>query len=126
MWTFVFQPPRDLPMLCGPLFWGPGSVRMHLHAGAVETEAVEVLVRQPLLPQRRKQPHADRVPLAAALRKGTPLAAVLKDMQQGINDDDVRNQHVAALDRKMGMQQGVLLFGDAGHDRELLACFFHC
>ena len=138
MWIFVFQPPRDLPMLCGPLFLVSGAVGMHLGAGAVEAEAVEVLVRQLLLPQRRKQPrqharlgpaaqpHAGRVPLAAALGKGAPLAAVLKNVQQGVDDDDVRNQHVAALDRKMGMQQGATLFGDAGHDRELLACFFHC
>ena len=136
MWIFVFQPPRDLPMLCGPAFLGPGSVRMHLGAGAVEAEAIEVLVRQLLLPQRRKQPrerarlgpaaqpHVDRVPLAVALRKGAPLAAVPKNVQQGIDDDDVRNQHIAALNRKMGMQQGATLFGDAGHDWELLACFF--
>ena len=115
MWIFALQPPRDLPMLCGPLFLGSGAVGMHLGAGAVEAEAVEVLVRQLLLPQRRKQPrqharlgpaaqpHVDRVPLAVALGKGAPLAAVPKNVQQG-----------------------VLLFGDAGHDWELLACFFHC
>ena len=123
-------------MLCGPLFLGPGAVRMHLDAGAVEAEAVEVLVRQLLVPQRGEQPrkharlgpaaqpHVDRVPLAVALRKGAPLAAVLKDMQQGVDDDDVRNPHVAALDRQMGMQQSVLFFGDVGHDWELLVCFF--
>ncbi len=84
---------------------------MHLGAGAVEAEAIKALVRQLLLQQRRKQPreharlgpaarpHVDRAPLAAALRKGAPLAAVLQDMRQGVDDDDVG---ISALPRWTG------------------------
>ena len=114
MWIFVFHPPRDLPMLCGPFFLSPGAVGMHLHAGAVEAEDLDAPVDQMHLPQRGEQPveHArlgpavhpgvNREPIAEVLRQGAPLAAVLRNEEKRVDEDDVRNPHISALDRQIG------------------------
>ena len=88
-----------------------GAVGMHLDAGAVEAEAVRVPAGRMQFPKRGEQPleHAaarpaaepgvDRASFSEALRQSAPLAAVLQDVQDRIDDCDVRNPHVFALNR---------------------------
>ena len=105
-----------------------GAVGMHLDAGAVEAEAVRVPAGRMQLLKRGEQPieHAaarpaaepgvDRMPFSEALRQGAPLAAVLQDVQDRIDDCDVRNPHVPALNRQEGTDFGVLFCRDLFHD----------
>ena len=65
-----------------------GAVGMHFDAGAVEAEA---------------------------LRQCAPLAAVLQDVQNRV-DDDVRNPHVSALNRKIGVDSGAMFRRDLFHE----------
>ncbi len=108
----MFHPPRDLPMLCGSVrLPRPGAVGMHLGAGAVEAEAVRVPAGRMQVPKRGEQPleHAaarpaaepgvDRVPFSEALRQGAPFAAVLQEVQNRIDDCDVRNPDFDSLTR---------------------------
>ena len=106
----------------------PGAVGMHLGAGAVEAEAVRILADRLLLSKRGEQPleHAaapptakpgiDLEPVAEPLRQGTPLAAVLQDVQNRVDEDDVRNPHVPALNRAIRVDFRVLFCRDLFHD----------
>ena len=102
MWIFVFQPPRDLPMHCGPF-----SFR-----AAVEAEAVRVPADRFLFPKRGEQPleHAaagpaaepgvNRGPVVEPLPQRAPLAVVLQDVRKRVDEDYIRNPHVLALKRE--------------------------
>ena len=70
-----------------------GAVGMHLDAGAVEAEA---------------------------LRQCAPLAAVLQDVQNRVDDGDVRNPHVPALNRKIRVDSGAMFRRDLFHECSLL------
>ena len=106
----------------------PGAVGMHLGAVAVEAEAVRVLADRFLLPKRGEQPleHAaagpaaepgvDRLPFVETLWQGTPLAAVLQDVPDRVDEDDVRNPHVPALNRQTRVDFGVLFCCGLFHD----------
>ena len=106
----------------------PGAVRMHLGAGAVEAEALRVLADRLLPPKRGEQPleHAaarpaaepgvDRGPFSEPLRQRAPFAAVLQDVQNRIDDCDVGNPHVSALNRQEGAEVGILFCRDLFHD----------
>ena len=106
----------------------PGAVGMHLDAGAVEAEAVRVPAGRMQFLKRGEQPikHAaarpaaepgvDRMPFSEALRQGAPLAAVLQDVQDRVDEVDVRNPHVPALNRQEGTDFGVLFCRGLFHD----------
>ena len=106
----------------------PGAVGMHLDAGAVEAEALRVLADRLLLPERREQPlenaaagpaaepGVDRGPFSEALRQGAPLAAVLQDVNDRVDEVDVGNPHVSALNRQKGADFGVLFCRGLFHD----------
>ena len=106
----------------------PGAVGMHLGAGAVEAEAVRVLAGDILLPERGEQqlehaasgpaaePGVDRLPFSEPLRHRAPFAAVLQDVQDRIDESDVGNPHVPALNRREGADFGVLFCRDLFHD----------
>ena len=106
----------------------PGAVGMHLDAGAVEAEAVRVPAGRMQFPKRGEQPieHAaapptaepgiDRASFSEPLRQGAPFAAVLQDVQNRVDDCDVGNPHVSALNRKEGADFGVLFCRDLFHD----------
>ena len=92
-------------------------------------QPVQILVVVPFdFPKRREQPfeHAasgpaaepgvKRGPFSEPLRQSAPLAAVLRDMQNRVDDDDIRNPHVPALNRKIGVDSGVLFRRDLFHD----------
>ena len=110
----------------------PGTVGMYLDAGAVEAEADGVLSDRLLLPKRGEQPleHAaarpaaepgvNREPIAEPLRQGAPFAAVLQDVQDRVDEIDVRNPHVPALNREQRTNFGVLFCRDLFHDCEPL------
>ena len=101
---------------------------MHLGAGAVEAEADRVPAGRMQFPERGEQPieHAaarpaaepgvDRLPFSEALRQGAPFAAVLQDVQYRIDEDDVGNAHVPALNRQEGTDFGVLFCRGLFHD----------
>ena len=106
----------------------PGSVGMHLDAAAVEVEAVRIFADRFLLPNCCEQPleHAavgsaakpgvNREPVAEPLRQRTSLAAVLQNIQNRIDEGDVRNPHVPALNREKRVDFGVLFRHDLFHD----------
>ena len=87
----------------------PGAVGMHLDAGAIKAEVDHRLTVHFLLPKRGElpleyavsrpaaEPGVDREPIAETPRQGPPLAAVLHDMQNRVDDDDVRNPNVPTL-----------------------------
>ena len=101
---------------------------MHLGTGAVEAEAVRIPAGRMQFPKRGEQPleHAaarpaaepgvDRASFSEALRQGAPFAAVLQNVQNRIDDCDVRNPHVPALNRQEGTDFGVLFRRDLFHD----------
>ena len=104
-----------------------GAVGMHLGAGAVEAELrvpagrTQFLKRgeQPLehaAARPAAEPGVDRIPFSEALRQGAPLAAVLQDVQDRVDDCDVGNPHVPALNRQEGADFGVLFCRDLFHD----------
>ena len=108
---------------------------MHLGAGAVEAEDLDAPVEQMHLPQRGEQPveHArlgpavhpgvNRASIAEVIRQGAPLAAVLRNEEKRVDEDDVRNPHISALDRQIGMDGRAMFFCDLFHGRALLACY---
>ena len=57
-------------------------------------------------------------PLAApeGLRKSAPFATALRDIQNRVDEDNVRNPHVPALNRKIGVDSGLLFRRDLLHD----------
>ena len=48
-------------------------------------------------------PGVDRASFSEALRQGAPLAAVLRNMEERVDEGDVWNPHIPALDRQMGV-----------------------
>ena len=93
-----------------------------------KAEAAHLLAVYFLLLKRREQtlenaalrpaaePGVDREPFSEPLRKRAPLAAVLQDMQNRVDDDDVRNPHVPALNRKLRVDCGAMFRRDLFHD----------
>ena len=106
----------------------PGAVGMHLGAGAVEAEADRVPAGRMQFLKRGEQPleHAaarpaaepgvDRGPFSEALRQRAPLAAVLQDVQNRIDEVDGRNPNVPALNREQRADFGVLFRCGLFHD----------
>ena len=109
---------------------------MRLDAGAVEAEALRLLADRFLLPTRGEQPlenaasgpaaepGVDRGSFSEPLRQRARLAAVLHDMQSRVDDDDVRNPHVPALNRKIGANSGAMFRRDLFHDCAPLDFYF--
>jgi hypothetical protein len=54
----------------------------------------------------------DGVPLAESLWKATPFAALLGDVQDGVQHLQVGQRYVAALNRQTMLDQAVLRFAD--------------
>ena len=93
----------------------PGAVRIHLGTGAVEAEALHIRSVRLQIPQCREQPveHAaarptaesgvDRLPFSEVTRQGAPLAAVLHDIGNGVDESEVRDPHFPVLNRQMGL-----------------------
>ena len=106
----------------------PGAVGMHLGAGAVEAETVRVPAGRMQFLKRGEQPleHAatrpaaepgvDRLPFSEPLRQRMPLAAVLQDVQYRVDESDVRNPHVSALNRQIRLDFRVLFRCGLFHD----------
>ena len=55
-------------------------------------------------------PRVDRVPVAEPRRQAAPLAAMLGDIQDGVENLPIRKTDVAALHRKVRRNAGVLSF----------------
>ena len=55
-------------------------------------------------------PHSgvNRVPLAETWRQGPPFSVIFGDKKDGIDYSRVRNPHIAALNRQIGLDQYVL------------------
>ena len=111
-------------MDCGPFFFCARTVRVHLHDGAVDSQGLDLDVDDLFFLQRRedaiKHPrlrpavHArvHGVPPAEPLRHAAPLASVLGDVQDRVQDIQVRDRYVPALLRKAPLDTPKLLFGD--------------
>ena len=101
---------------------------MHLDAGAVGAEALRVLAARLLLPKRSEQPlenaalgpveepGVDCVPFSEALQQRAPLSAVLHDVQNRVDENDVVNPNVSALNRKIGVDSGTMFRRGLFHD----------
>ena len=68
------------------------------------------------------EPGVDRLPVAEPLRRGAALAAAFHDLRQRVNEDDVRDPHVAALNRQAGADFGAMFCCDLFHDCAPLDC----
>lgn len=55
-------------------------------------------------------PGINGVPLAKAWRQSPPFATVLGNKEDGIDHGKVRNPHIPALNRQIGLDQRVLFF----------------
>ena len=66
--------------------------------------------------QTTAEPGVDRGPVAEVPRQGVQLAAVLQDVQDRVDEVDIRNPHVPALNRQTGVDVGVLFCCDPFHD----------
>ena len=118
-----------------PVFLSPGAVGMLLDAGAVEAQHLDAPVDQMQVPQRSEQPveyahlgpaaqpGRDHFPFAEVLKQGAPFAAVLGNAEKRVDEDDVRNPHISALYRQIGMDFRAMFFRDLFHDRALLVCY---
>ena len=105
-----------------------GAVGMHLGTGAVEAEAVRIPAGRMQFPKRGEQPlenaaarpaaepGVDRASFSEPLWQGAPFAAALQGVQNRIDEDDVENPHVAALNRQEGADFGVLFRRSLFHD----------
>ena len=62
------------------------------------------------------EPSVDRESAAEPLRQRAPLAAVLQDLQNHIDEIDVRNPHVPALNREKRVDFRTLLCCGLFHD----------
>ena len=62
------------------------------------------------------EPGVDRASFSEPLRQGAPLAAVLREVQDRVDEDDVGNPHVPPLNRQEGADFGVLFCRDLFHD----------
>lgn len=99
-------------MACGPFFLRPSAVRVHLDAGAFQRHGFDLdshdLGLLQLLEHAIQHPglgpavHArvDGVPVAEALGQAAPFAAVLGDVQDGVQHLQVAQADVAALRRQ--------------------------
>lgn len=111
-WILVFQPPRDLPIACGPFFGRTRTVRMHLDAGGVQRHSFELDLHDLRALQLLKgtvehaqlgpavHARVDGVPVAETLGQATPLAAVLGDVQDGVEHLQIAQADIAALPRQ--------------------------
>jgi len=96
-------------MDCGPFFSAPRAVRMHLDAGAVQAQRLDPDADQPVplellehpvehaVPGPAAHPHVDRVPVTEPLRQAAPLAAVLGDVEDGVEHLQVQQTDVSPL-----------------------------
>ena len=84
--SFAPRPRRD--------YFGTGAVE----AEAVHVNAVPLLCFRSAANSRSSTPLrdqlVDRGPVAEALRQSAPLAVALQDLQEHVDEDDVRNPHV--------------------------------
>ena len=113
-------------MDCGPFFYCPSAIRVHLDDRAVQRHRLDLDAHHLLALQflehlvehacLRPPTHAriDRVPIAKSLGQTPPLATVLGDIQHGVDYLQVGHADIATL-----LGQAVL---DA---LELLGCDLH-
>ncbi len=111
-------------MDCGPFLFEPRAVRVHLDAGAVQAERLDLdadeLVALELLehpvehaaPGPAAHSRADRVPVAEPLRQATPLAALLGHVEDRVEHLQVRHADVPALPGKQRGDPLELRLGD--------------
>lgn len=97
---------------------------MHFHDGRVHRNRLDANADQLLTLQLfedrvehavlRPTVHAgvDGVPVAKALGQAAPLAALLGDIEDGVQNRQVRQTDVAALARQDGLDTAVLLLCD--------------
>ena len=97
---------------------------MDLDAGAVERDRLKLDAHDLFALQVFEYPiedpvlgpaiHAgiDRVPSAEATRQAPPLAAMLGDIQDGVEHLEIRNPYVATLHGQVARDAGVLRFSD--------------
>ncbi|MBB3810609.1 hypothetical protein [Pseudochelatococcus contaminans] len=88
--------------------------------GAVQTRALDADDNQALVLKRFKnpvenslfgpsaKPHLDGVPIAVLFRQAVPLAAILRNIEQGIKQAPAIDFHVAALQRQELRQHRIL------------------
>ena len=131
MWIFVFRPPRDLSMLIGPFVF-----RAPVPSGCTSALVLSRPKQSPSPPtascSRSAANRAARArrcgtsggtgrrprTVAEPLRQRAPFAAVLQDLQDRVDEVDVRNPHVPALNRQEGADFGVLFCCGLFHDCE--------
>ena len=97
---------------------------MHLDAGAVQAESLDLdadqlvpleLLEHPVqhaVPGPAAHPHVDRVPVAEPLRQAAPLAALLGHVEDRVDDLQVRHLDVPPLLWKQWGDPLELRFGD--------------
>ena len=95
---------------------------MHLDHGAVQRHGIDVASDELSMLQPHTIQHAGRrpatpacvdgMPAAKAFGQTTPFAALLGNVQDGIQDLKVRETDVAALTRQTVLDQTILCFGD--------------
>src|SRR5271165_5264333 len=97
---------------------------MYFHDGTVEADRFDLDAHELLMLQLLEQsiqhsglrpaPHAciDGVPVAEAFRQAAPLAAVLRDVQDRVDDLQVGERNIAALYRQKCLDTSELLCGD--------------
>ena len=112
----MFQPPRDLPMLCSPfVFRAPVPSGCTLTLVLSRPKRGEQLLKHAAAGPAA-EPRVDREPIAEPLRQRAPLAAVLQDVQDRVDEVDGRNPHVPALNREQRADFGVLFCCGLFHD----------
>ena len=106
-------------MACSPFFLKPCPVRMNLHRRGVEGKCLDPDARDLLQLQLFKHavqnavfspavhPHIDRVPAPESLRKPTPLTALFRHIQNRVQHLQVRQPHLAALQREAVLDAGI-------------------
>ena len=116
-------------MACGPFFFRPRAVRMHLDAGAVKPRRLELHAHDSLPPQVLEHavqnavlrppahPRVYGVPVAETFRKPPPLAAVPGHMEDRVEHLEVRHAHVSALPRQQRRDPFKLRLGEF-HDSD--------
>ena len=90
---------------------------VHRHRFELDTrdllalQVFEHLIQHPVLGPA-VHPGVDGVPIAKSCRQSSPFAAMLGDIQDGIEHLSVRNAYIAALDREMWRDAFVLRLGE--------------
>jgi hypothetical protein len=96
-------------MACGPFFFGPGSVRVYLHRGGIQRESLNLDTHDLLGLQLFKDAiqyailcpaihtRINTVPFTESGRKTAPFAALLGNIQDGVEDLQIRQTNISSL-----------------------------